>query len=226
MIKKLKYCILASSLLASNALAIDKGNFYLKGGVGLSHIATTKFSNTEFQGKNKLEGSFPLIEAGVGYQFTDSIRADLLIDYYFLFRSNETSTNYNNDLYKVTSKTKADTLMLNVYKDISTYGSFTPFVGGGIGIAELKESASGYVVSQEDNFHYTLDAKSKKSVNRFAYKLTVGADIKISDTVTGEISYNYFNLGNNKTKTIGGLRKLGNRSYAIHNVTLGMRISL
>jgi len=226
MINKLKYFILASSLLASNALAIDAGNFYLKGGVGLSHIANTKFSNTEFQGKNKLEGSFPLIEAGVGYQFTDSIRADLLIDYYFLFRSNETSTNYNNDLYKITSKTKADTLMLNVYKDVGTYGKITPFVGGGIGITELKESANGYAVSQEDNVHYSLDAKSKKATNRFAYKLTAGVDIKISNNVMGEISYNYFNLGNNKTKTIGGLRKLGNRSYAIHNITLGMRVSL
>jgi len=226
MIKKLTTLMLASSLLASNALAIDAGNFYLKGGVGLSHIATTKFSNTEFQGKNKLADSFPLIEAGVGYQLTNSIRADLLIDYYFLFRSNETSTNYNNDLYKITSKTKADTLMLNVYKDIGTYGSLTPFVGGGIGIAELKESASGYAVSQEDNLHYSLDAKSRKSVNRFAYKLTLGTDIQVNDNVTGEISYNYFNLGNNKTKTIGGLRKLGNRSYAIHNITLGVRISL
>lgn len=224
--KKLITCILASSLLASNALAIDKGNFYLKGGMGLSHIATTKFSNTEFQGKNKLEGSFPLIEAGVGYQFTDTIRADLLIDYYFLFRSNETSTNYNNDLYKIASKTKADTLMLNIYKDIGTYGKITPFVGGGLGIAELKESASGYAVLQEDNIHYSLDAKSKKSVKRFAYKLTAGADIKLSERVTGEISYNYFNLGNNKTKTIGGMHNLGSRSYAIHNITLGMRVSL
>lgn len=212
--------------LTGSAITAQAGSFYLKGGAGLSHIATTKFSNTEFQGRNKLDGNFPLIEAGVGYRFTDSIRVDLLIDYYFLFRSHETSTNYNNDLYKIASKTKADTLMLNVYKDICSYGRLTPFIGGGVGIAELKESASGYAVSQEDNLHYSLDAKSKKSVNRLAYKLTAGVDIKISDKVMGEISYNYFNLGDNKIKTLGGLRKLGNRAYAIHNITLGMRISL
>jgi opacity protein-like surface antigen len=221
MIKKTILIALSCSTMTTNA-----SNFYIKGGAGLSHIATTKFSNTEFQGKNKLAGNFPLVEAGIGYRLTDTIRADLLIDYYFLFRSNETSTSRNNDLYKVESKTKADTLMLNVYKDICIYGRLTPFVGGGIGVAKLKESASGYVVSQEDSLHYTLDAKSKKSIKHFAYKLTAGTDIKISDAVIGEISYNYFNLGNNKTKTIGGLRKLGNRSYAIHNITLGMRISI
>ncbi len=212
--------------LLSIGKAYAEGGFYFKGGVGLSHVAEVKFSNTEFQGKNKLAGSFPLIEAGIGYQIDKTLRVDLLIDYYFLFRSNETSTNHNSDLYKIESKTKADTLMLNLYKDIGLYGRFTPFVGGGIGIAHLQESASGFAVSSEDNIHYALDAKSKKTFKHFAYKLTIGTDIKINDITKAEVSYNYFNLGNNETKMLGGLRKLGNRSYAIHNITLGMRINL
>ena len=226
MIKKIIPFILATSFLASSASAEEENNFYLKGGVGLNHINTVRFSNHDFEGKIKLANSFPLIELGVGYRVNESIRAELLLDYYFLFRTSETSTNPNNDIYKISSKTKANALMLNVYKDVLTIGHFTPFVGAGIGIATLKESASGYAVSQEDNAHYSLDAMSGKTVNRFAYKLTLGTDVRLSDNVTGEISYNYFNLGNNKSKIIGGIHNIGNRNYGIHNITLGMRFAI
>ena len=112
--------------------------------------------------------------------------------------------------------------MFNIYKDIVTIGNFTPFVGGGIGIGHLKESAGGEAISRDDNVIYPLEAISKKR-NQFAYKLTIGSDIKLSNKVTGEISYNYFNLGSNKRKIIGGIQNIGNRTYEIHNVTLGMR---
>lgn len=226
MIKKIIPFILAAGFLVSSASAEEENNFYLKGGVGLNHINTVRFSNHDFEGKIKLANSFPLIELGVGYRVNESIRAELLLDYYFLFRTSETSTNPNNDIYKISSKTKANALMLNVYKDIFTIGHFTPFVGAGIGIATLKESASGYAVSQEDNAHYSLDAIHGKTVNRFAYKLTIGTDVYLSNNVTAEISYNYFNLGNNKSKIIGGIHNIGNRNYGIHNITLGIRFAI
>ena len=69
--------------------------------------------------------------------------------------------------------------MFNIYKDIVTIGNFTPFVGGGIGIGHLKESAGGYAISREDNVIYPLETISKKR-NQFAYKLTIGSDIKLS----------------------------------------------
>jgi opacity protein-like surface antigen len=50
--------------------------------------------------------------------------------------------------------------------------------------------------------------------------------MKLSDNIIGEVSYNYFNLGNNKRKIIGGLKNVGNRTYEIHNITLGMRFKI
>jgi hypothetical protein len=201
------------------------GSFYLKGGVGLNNIKTTKFSNHDFEGQVKLSDSFPLIEAGIGYKFDNGIKVESVIDYYFLFRTSEISRNPNQDIFKISGKTKADSLMFNIYKDIITIGNFTPFVGGGIGIGNLKESAGGYAISRDDNVIYPLDKISKKR-NQFAYKLTIGSDIKLSNKVTGEISYNYFNLGSNKRKIIGGIKNIGNRTYEIHNITLGMRFAI
>lgn len=219
-----KYILtLAGVALVSTATA--QSNFYLKGGIGLNNIKTTKFSNHDFEGKVKLSDSFPLIEAGIGYKFDNGIRLETVVDYYFLFRTSEISKNPNQDIFKISTKTKADSLMFNIYKDIATIGNFTPFVGGGIGIGHLKESAGGDAISRDDNVIYPLERVSKKR-NQFAYKLTIGSDIKFSDTITGEISYNYFNLGSNKRKIIGGIQNIGNRTYEIHNITLGMRFAI
>lgn len=212
-------------LLFSSFNAYADGSFYLKGGVGLNNIKTTKFSNHDFEGKVKLSNSFPLIEVGIGYKFDNGIRLESVIDYYFLFRTSEISTNPNVDIFKISSKTKADSLMFNIYKDIITINRFTLFVGGGIGVGHLKESAGGYAISQDDNVIYPLEKVSKKR-DQFAYKLTIGSDIKFSDTITGEVSYNYFNLGSNKRKIIGGIKNIGNRTYEIHNITIGMRFAL
>lgn len=201
-------------------------NFYLKGGVGLNNIKTTKFSNHDFEGKVKLSDSFPLIEAGIGYKFDNGIRLESVIDYYFLFRTLETSTDKYEDIYKISGKTKADSLMFNIYKDIATIGNFTPFVGGGFGLSYLKESGSGFVTIQEDGCTVPLDQGKNTKRKTFAYKLTLGTDIKLSDTITGEISYNYFNLGKNKRKLIGGIANIGNRTYEVHNITVGMRFAL
>lgn len=222
----MKKQILALAILTLTSTIKAENSFYFKGGVGLNNIKTAKFSNHDFEGKIKLSNSFPLIEAGIGYKFDNGIRFEGLVDYYFLFRTLETSLDCDQNPFKISGKTKADSLMFNVYKDIVTVGKFTPFIGGGMGLAHLKESAGGYAVSQEDNVHVPLEEAKKTRRNQFAYKLTLGSDIKFSDTITGEISYNYFNLGNSKRKVIGGIANVGNRTYEIHNVTLGIRFAI
>lgn len=221
----MKKYILTLASVAFVSTATAQSGFYLKGGVGLNNIKTAKFSNHDFEGKVKLSSSFPLIEAGIGYKFDNGIRLESVIDYYFLFKTSEVSINPNKDTFKISAKTKADSLMFNIYKDIVTIGNFTPFIGGGVGIGHLKESVGGYAISQDDNVIYPLEKVSKKR-NQFDYKLTIGSDIKFSDTITGEVSYNYFNLGSNKRKVIGGIANIGNRTYEIHNITLGMRFAL
>lgn len=207
-------------------MALAENGTYLKGGIGFNHINTTKFTTRDFEGKVKLSDSFPLIEVGIGYKFDNSIRVETIIDYYFLFRTLETSINLDNDTFKISTKTKANNLMFNIYKDIFSVGKFTPFVGGGIGIAFLKESATGYALLPEDNLYYPLNEIKTKKRKNFAYKLTIGTDIKFSDTIIGEVCYNYFNLENNKTKVIGGVYNIGRRIYEIHNITIGMRFKI
>ena len=220
MFKKLNLLIATASLLFSEVAMADS-KYYIKGGIGINHIHTVKFSNHDFEGKIRLTNSFPLIEGGIGYKLTDSIRAEILFDYYFLFHTAETSYNSNKDIFKILVTTKADSLMLNVYKDVLKLGKITPFIGGGVGITTLKEVGKGFALSAEDRVFVPLAKSQKKTFYKFAYKLTTGLDMKISETATAEISYNYFNLGN-----IGGLKNIGNRNYGVHNITAGLRFAI
>lgn len=225
MLKKLIKLIAVTSLLFSG-LTLADNKYYVKAGIGINHIHTVKFSNHDFEGKIRLTNSFPLIEFGVGRKLTDSIRTELVFDYYFLFHTHETSSNQNKDIFKILVTTKADSLMLNVYKDVFKLGKITPFIGGGVGVATLKEVGKGFALSAEDRVYIPLEKSSKKTFYKFAYKLTGGIDIKISETATLEASYNYFNLGNNKARIIGGLKNIGNRNYGVHNITAGLRFAI
>lgn len=225
MLKKLIKLIAVTSLLFSGPV-LANNKYYVKAGIGINHIHTVKFSNHDFEGKIRLTNSFPLIEFGVGRKLTDSIRAELLFDYYFLFHTNETSSNLNKDIFKILVTTKADSLMLSVYKDVFKLGKITPFIGGGVGVATLKEVGKGFALSAEDRVYVPLEKSQKKTFYKFAYKLTGGIDIKISKTTTLDVSYNYFNLGSNKARIIGGLKNIGNRNYGVHNITAGLRFAI
>lgn len=210
--------------MTTSAFANDK--VYVKGGIGINTISTSKFSNHDFDGKVTLKQAFPLVELGVGYYFTDTIRAEAVIDYYFLFRTRENSFDKDKDSCSILSKTKANAYMLNIYKDVFTYKSITPFVGAGIGLATLKEQASGHVLIARTQHDLNLPT-SKKIHKKLAYKITAGADIKFDNSpLVAEVSYNYFNLGKHKNKSVGGINNVKNRNYAIHNITLGIRVGL
>lgn len=214
-------------VLISSAYVVRADNdFYLKVVTGINYINPIKFENAEFKGKIKLSDKFSLITIGFGYKLDDSIRADLTFTNFFACSSDETATNHDDNIYKTYYKAQVHTLMLNAYKDIAIIGRVTPFIGGGIGVSSLKDKASGHAVSFDGSESFLLEPANSKKVHRFAYKLTLGVDVKLCDNVNAELSYNYFNLGRNKPKVIDGINNIIRRSYQVHNVTLGIRYNL
>ncbi len=220
--KKLGYIVLSSFLFINNVYAetADKAKYYLKGAVVLNHIYDSKFSNQEFAGKVKLADKFPLLELGLGINLPYDMRAELVCDYYFVFKTKENSTHITNNKIEVNSKTKIDSVLLNVYKNIITHNNITYYVGGGLGVAHIKETAYG-------NINDVVNLPTEKSkFNKLAYKLTTGVEFPVYNHIKGDISYNYFNLGANKIKNVGSVKNIGNRNYTIHNITLGLRFDV
>ena len=220
--KKLGYIILASFLFINSTYgsALEKADYYFKGAVGLNHIYDNKFSNHDFIGKVKLVNRFPLLEVGIGISLPYEIRAEIVGDYYFVFKTRENATHYSSNKVGVNSKTKIDSVLLNVYKNIITYNNITHYVGGGVGVAQIKETA---FVNINDRVNLPSE---KRKFNKLAYKLTTGIEFPVAGHIKGDISYNYFNLGSNKIKNLGSIKNIGNRNYTIHNVTIGLRFDI
>lgn len=213
------------SLTSCTAMAEDS-KIYLKLGAGINGLIPHNFDGKEYTGKVKLAHTYPLFKVGIGYQCSDSIRTELVLNHHFMFNSHERSYDKDGDLYKIVYKTKINTLMANAYKDIMTIGYYTPFIGGGIGISNIKEKATGVVTKADRDRTYGLDDVTTKKVNRMNFKLTAGVDIKLADNIKAELAYNYFNLGYNKPKVIDGSQVSAKRAYKVHNITASIRYSL
>jgi opacity protein-like surface antigen len=247
----IKKYILLSLLVTSNASAFVICDPYLKLGVGLSQISPVAINTAapppppppppllsvgrgpqladsiqtnNLNGKIKLARRFPLVEVGLGYQLTDSIRTEIVFDHYFLFYSKENSSNTSGDVFKVIYETKSSALMLNAHKDIITYGIFTPFVGGGIGVSFLRDTATGTGKNSANDVFEILDPVSSQQLHRFAYKFTAGIDIKLTDNSTLDLSYNYLNLGRNGSGILDNIYNMPAREYLLHNLTASIRI--
>lgn len=216
-----KYIILIL-LTSSTAYATNGEKFYVKMGVGLNQISPIHFQTNDLNGKIKLASRFPLIQVGTGYDLTESIRTELSLDHYFLFLSDEVSTNTSGDAFKLNYKTKISAAMLNGYKDITNLGIFTPFIGGGIGVSFLQDKATGIGTNTESGISEIIIPMYSQKVYRFAYKLTAGVDIDLTDNSTIELSYNYLNLGRNKPRM---LESMIARDYLVHNLTTSVRFN-
>jgi opacity protein-like surface antigen len=94
-------------------------------------------------------------------------------------------------------------LMGNAYYDISTEGSFSPFIGAGIGFANLEGD---------------LDDFGDEDDTVFAYQFILGGSFASSKTLSVDLQYRYFAT---EDPDFDGL----DSEYSSHNVMIGLRSS-
>jgi|CXWL01.1.fsa_nt_gi opacity protein-like surface antigen len=89
----------------------------------------------------------------------------------------------------LTSKTRIQTLFANVFYDFHNATLFTPFVGGGIGVAFNKSTMTLNAINSSvfDTFE-TIDT-------RFAWNIGAGVAVPITEILLLELSYRYTDLG-------------------------------
>lgn len=220
------FIVFTGFALAEFSRADESKDFYIKVGGGVNKVSPHNFNNQELNSKTKAARHYPLFKFGIGYQYSDTIRTELVLNHHFMFNTYENSRDMDNDLYKITHKVKIDTLMLNTYKDLMTIGNYTPFIGGGIGISNIKQKSVGNIISTANGKSYGLEPVSTIKTNRFNFKLSAGVDMKLSDNVKAELTYNFFDLGYNKPNKINNIDTIIKRNYKVHNITASIRYSL
>lgn len=181
--------------------------WYLRGDIGYAAISTD--SVVYYQGTPTLTGVFEqhdiddawMIGGGIGYQVTDYFRVDATIDHFFKTDFNGISAT-GATTCPLTGATTCDfsdsadlsvTLyMANAYMDLGTYSGFTPYVGLGIGAAQLhwgdlintETCVTGCVGSATTLHGGNADL-------RFAYAFHTGASYDIDANWKIDAGYSY-----------------------------------
>jgi opacity protein-like surface antigen len=170
-----------------------------------------------------------LYGVGVGYLYNNWMRFDFTGEYRGktalrgLDRfSNGGTPNTNNY-----TGNKSEWLFLaNVYADLGTWWCITPFIGAGVGVANV--TISGF---RDDNIIAGgggyADAASKTN---FAWALHAGVGYQVTPNFTVELAYRYVNLGDGVTGDVinyDGTNTINNpwtfKNITSHDVKLGLR---
>ena len=154
----------------------------------------------------------------VGYNFAPKFNVPLRTEVEFALRSNARNSR---DLFdgvaswSARQTTNLSTLFGNAYIDINTGTPFTPYIGGGLGVAfnytELKaEDATG---SSTRNRHDTT----------FAWNAGAGVAYAFTENVAVDLGYRFIGTGYRQFK-IGGEKVYGSSPY-INEFYLGARFT-
>ena len=130
--------------------------------------------------------------------------------------------------HKFATELSVYSAMLNAYYDIDTGTEFTPYVGGGIGMAHLKNKTKATGSTPEG----ALNSGSSESENNFAWNIGAGVSYALNDKVSLDAGYRYADYGNVKesvSQTVPGLSAplnvSGKYDVTAHEFLLGARYS-
>lgn len=208
----------AAMLAPLAATAIDP-NLYLRLDSGYS------FSQDMDKdiGSNDADSS-AIVGLGVGYHFNEHIRADATLGYRGWYKVNASETISGTTLSGA-ADINSTVGLVNAYYDIGHFDRFTPYVGGGVGLASnhvgSTELALGGVGIGNIGSHTNTD---------FAWQLSAGTAINIAHGIDLDIGYRYLDMGTAKTgdnATVSGTPVTGatlKGNLQANEVQAGLRI--
>ncbi len=141
------------------------------------------------------------IDAGVGYRFNNYIRADVTGEYRTAAHYSAIES-YNQGYYNVpadgsrgydtySGSIRSVVGLLNGYVDVGTWYGVTPFVGAGVGVANVAVR-NVIDLSPYGGFGFAPD----HSQTNFAFAFMAGLDFAVTPNLSLELGYRYLNLGN------------------------------
>jgi len=225
------------------------GGWYLRGDIGMTNQHLKQLDNpgdpnaAHFASTGMGFDSGALFDLGVGYQFNNWFRADVIGQWrgrsnfhgsqfapVGVFGANFTEANNYSG-----SKSEA-VVMANAYFDLGTWWYVTPYVGAGIGgsynrISGFRDDGviiNGGVLS--NSVTYAGDAGKWN----FAWALHAGLGYRVTPNVTLELGYSYMNLGDavtGPTNSFDGVTVVNGSGFVMkditsHDLKLGVRWDL
>ena len=221
------------------------GGWYLRGDIGFSNQKVDRLNNAldagNFTSQQRLDfATAGIFGLGVGYKFNNWFRADLTGEYRgnssfhgsdnITFDGGGGTTANGIDNY---TATKSEWLALaNAYIDLGTWWCITPFIGAGVGVANVR--IANFTDNGFNNAGGTQNASaafgSTVSKWNFAWAAHAGLAYQLTQNVTMELSYRYLDLGDGATGdlvTFTGVNAINNpmtfKHITSHDLRLGVR---
>ncbi len=178
-------------------------NWYLRGDLGYNVSSATGLEVRDSvdaiiaRGFDFDKGFTPSI--GVGYQFTDYLRADVTASY------------ARQDIDGLDAKARTWDMMANAYVDMGNFVGFTPYLGAGLGFA---------------NVRYSIDSDQgdyKSDDYRFAWALMAGVGIDLTQNVKLDLGYRYGVV--NGGDIAGDALNLSDKDIKSHQLRAGIRVA-
>jgi opacity protein-like surface antigen len=144
-----------------------------------------------------------LFGLGVGYKFNDWLRFDVTGEYRGkanFHGSDNVRFNGGSGVDTYSGSKSEWVVMANAYVDLGTWYNFTPYVGAGVGAANIK--ISGF---RDDGFNFSPTLKNSTAYAadadkwNFAWALHAGVTYKVTQSMSIDFGYRYIDLGNATT---------------------------
>lgn len=258
----------AASLLSSMAFAadlaiapppmsyappVDFAGWYLRGDIGMTNQQLRSLDNPGdpdtplFKSTGLGFDSSTLWDVGVGYQFNNWFRADVIgqwrgranfhgsqsIPFDGAFGPFFTEANNYSG-----SKSEA-VVMANAYVDLGTWWCVTPYIGAGIGtsynrISGFRDDGVSINTANTPPLSNSVTYAGDAGKWNFAWALHAGLAYRVTPNVTIELGYSYMSLGDavtGPTNSFDGVTVVNGSQFVMRNITsndlkLGVRWSL
>ena len=169
----------------------------------------------------------------LGYDFCKHFDIPVRIELDYTLRGKGSDSKKHNLPFEYTSSVSGDfiavtaakmknslnlqTIMLNTWWDINTGTAFTPYIGGGVGMAFGKFKS--IVIDTEEG-----DAlNAKDTFTKFAWSLGGGLAYDFNDSWTVDLGYRYINAGHHKMTYDNPVTYIKIDRIESHDVMLGIR---
>lgn len=181
--------------------------WYLRGDIAyvpsVNAKARLKGDDELLRGKVKATAAY---SGGVGYQFTDNIRGDITAGYRKLKVGGEP---IEADIWEA---------MANAYYDIGNFSGVTPYVGAGLGMANVDYKV-GYKIPGTND-----DAFGGRNTTRLQWALMAGAAIDVTENIKFDLGYRYARISSGDAADAASFT-FSDKGLESHQIRAGIRMT-
>jgi opacity protein-like surface antigen len=227
------------------------GNWYVRGDLGASSYSTSRWTqiftglapgdqllSEGFTSKSIHESAF--VGAGVGYELHPWLRADVTAEYRASVglrgAFQERVVNPSAPLAFLGQNEFAGSLqttvvMANAYGEFGTWYGFTPYLGGGLGLARHDlggVTGTGFTVTGTEfmsgnapngsSVPVAFSASASKTRTNLAWSLMAGLSYSISSNLKVDLGYRHLDLGDLQSASINCLCRESSTGVKVRNV--------